>query len=706
MTQLPLVLAIPRFKENEERVDKLVNGTALETWQTSGGVTLPSFAKFLADKDDEIDSAAESAAAAALSASAAALSAATSETNAANAINRANHIGTQSIFTIVEFNAFNADDSGLVDVSAAFQAIVNTFPYVRVVTGEYLIDDNVTVPSTCVVIFDNGAKLKIGTDVIITWNGGIIADAYQQIFSGDLVQSSYVSNSLTPYILGLQGNPRIPWSSPFWFGAKGDNVTDDYNAFVCSFFFGPGSYVPGLDIESGQRYLCSTSIPVRRSMFIKGDGYRSWMRLVAFTPSGVGQFIGIAGLLPTVSGGQPAVFVDNILIDGIHVDTNNGTNDNGIGGSMCRNVEVRNCFFSNVGRKAVTFQYHVHNHYVHHNWVLSASMETAGNQNVFTTEGENSSFTYSNGVVGFDHDGADNTGHVFDSNHIEVSGVGGVTLSNCRRSVVRNLTMNTLGATGRPIVTGRVVKDVIFENIFCKTSTLGFIHAGSATSISVKFINCWIENCSGDEMFYSEGPGAQFINSGGTQTDDRLAWSIRGTDCKILNCRLEMTAITSATQATSLFSTASRFEMKDCYINSANALRGFGGSTAADIKIIGNHFTGGVTDGISISGANFLCINNIIGGNAINRIVTAATAINGVCTGNILTGGASAQINMNNTSLFSSVKCNNPGDTNTGDNMFLGINALWQDSTGDLRIMTSGALRASDTDGVIVGTQT
>lgn len=55
MAQLPLILAIPRFKENEERVDKLVNGTALETWQTSGGVILPTFAKFLADKDAEIN---------------------------------------------------------------------------------------------------------------------------------------------------------------------------------------------------------------------------------------------------------------------------------------------------------------------------------------------------------------------------------------------------------------------------------------------------------------------------------------------------------------------------------------------------------------------------------------------------------------------------------------------------------------------------
>lgn len=79
MAQLPLINAIPRFKGNEDRIDKFTNGTAAETWQTSGGVTLPTLAKFLADNDEEISEAADSAAAAATSAAAAATSAATSQ---------------------------------------------------------------------------------------------------------------------------------------------------------------------------------------------------------------------------------------------------------------------------------------------------------------------------------------------------------------------------------------------------------------------------------------------------------------------------------------------------------------------------------------------------------------------------------------------------------------------------------------------------
>lgn len=48
MAQLPLDQSIPRFKENEERVDKFVNGESDETWQSSGGSTLPTIARLIA----------------------------------------------------------------------------------------------------------------------------------------------------------------------------------------------------------------------------------------------------------------------------------------------------------------------------------------------------------------------------------------------------------------------------------------------------------------------------------------------------------------------------------------------------------------------------------------------------------------------------------------------------------------------------------
>lgn len=568
---------------------------------------------------------------------------------------------------VVNLQSLGGDPTGVVDVSALLVDACNLYKHVIVPPGEFLIDTDIAIPAGTTVEFRQGGKLKVGTGVTLTWNGGIVAGPYQQIFIGDLVQSSYTTNSLTPYVLALSGKPKIEWSSPWWFGAVGDNITDDYDAFVCSFFFGPGSYVPGLDVASGQRYLCTTSIPVRRSMFIRGDGYSSWMRLVSFTPSGVGQFIGIAGLLPTVSGGEPAAFTDNVTIDGIHIDTNNGTNDNGIGGSMCRNVEVKRCFFSNVGRKAVTWQYHVHNNYVHDCIVLSASKEPSGTQSALSTEGENSSFTYANGVPGFDHDGADNTGNVFRDIHIYESGYSGITISNARRTTVENVTIDALGSLGRPVIVARVSKDNTFRGVKVRTSTRGFLIVTSATVVSTKFEDCWVQSCSGDNMFYSEGPGSEFVNCGGTQVDDATAWSIRGADCKIIKCRADFSAITSATQATALFSTASRFVMRGCYVNSANASRGFGGSTAVNIEIAENNFTGGVTDGVFVSGAYAKVNDNTIGGNASGRVRVGSGASGVNVSNNTLTGGASATVDWVNTGDLwaSGSKYNNIGDVST-----------------------------------------
>lgn len=643
-----------------------------------------------------------------------------------------------------------ANPTGVFDASAILKAAVASMTSIKATPGTYLIDTDTTVPAGVTVEFDEGAVFEIGTGVTLTWNGGIKAGPYQRIFAGHLVQSSYASNSLTPYTLALQGSrPRIDWCSPWWFGAVGNGRvvtdgemtaasasltsasaaftaadvgkyivvkgagaagvplistisafvsstqvtlagaasttvsgvrvaygTDDYDAFVCALFFGRRCYIPGIDVDAGDRYLCRTSLPVRQSNSeIFGDGYSSWMVLASFVASGVGQFFGVAGLLPTVSGGQPAAFVSNVLFRAIHIDTNNGVNDNGIGGSMCRGVKTLDCHFSNVGRKAVTWQYHVHDNIVERNIVHSASMEVGSTHSVFSTEGENSSFTYANGVSGFDHDGADNTGHVFRDCVVHQSGYSGITVSNARSHLIDGMKITSLGALGRPVIISRVSIDNTFRAVKVKQSTRGFLVITSATTISQRFEDCWIDDCSGDYMLYSEGPGSTFIRCGGTQTDDRIAWTMKGADCSIDLCRLLLPAITSATQATTLFSTASRFAMRNCYVDSANALRGFGGGTTADIEVAGNTFTGGVTDGILTQGANAKVHHNTIGGNASGRVRVGTGATGISVHDNVLTGGASATIDWATVADLwaSGMKCNNIGDYSTYHCIRLGV---------------------------------
>lgn len=60
MAELALVDAIPRFKQNEDRMDRFTNGTALQSWIASDGTSVPSLRKFLADKGAEINAEANS----------------------------------------------------------------------------------------------------------------------------------------------------------------------------------------------------------------------------------------------------------------------------------------------------------------------------------------------------------------------------------------------------------------------------------------------------------------------------------------------------------------------------------------------------------------------------------------------------------------------------------------------------------------------
>lgn len=520
-------------------------------------------------------------------------------------------------------------------------------------------------------------------------NGRVVTDGAMTAGSASLTSASaaFAASDVGKYIVvkgvGAAGVPLISTISAFVSatqvtlanaasttvsGARVAYGTDDYDAFVCSLFFGRRCYIPGIDVDAGDLYLCRTSLPVRQSNSeVFGDGYSSWMVLASSVASGVGQFFGVAGLLPTVSGGQPAAFVSNVLFRAIHIDTNNGVNDNGIGGSMCRGVKVLDCHFSNVGRKAATWQYHVHDNIVERNIVHSASMEVGSTHSVFSTEGESSSVTYANGVAGFDHDGGDNTGHVFRDNVVHQSGYSGVTVSNARSHLIDGMNIISLGALGRPVIIGRVSIDNTFRAVKVKLSTRGFLVVTSATTISQRFEDCWIEDCSGDYMFYSEGPGSAFVRCGGTQTDDRIAWTMKGADCSIDLCRVLLPAITSSSQAATLFSTASRFAMRNCYVDSANAVRGFGGGTAADIEIAGNTFTGGVTDGILTQGANAKVHHNTIGGNASGRVRVGTGATGVSVHDNVLTGGASATIDWATIADLwaSGAKYNNIGDYST-----------------------------------------
>ena len=81
--------------------------------------------------------------------------------------------------------------------------------------GTYFIKGAITFPSAVSLVFEEGAVLKLDKSAYLSVNSVIKAGNYQ-IFEGD---GTLKINST------ISGNP-------FWFGAKGDGVTDDTDAFV------------------------------------------------------------------------------------------------------------------------------------------------------------------------------------------------------------------------------------------------------------------------------------------------------------------------------------------------------------------------------------------------------------------------------------------------------------------------------------------
>ncbi|MHB1454181.1 MAG: right-handed parallel beta-helix repeat-containing protein [Saccharofermentanales bacterium] len=84
--------------------------------------------------------------------------------------------------------------------------------------GTYIINGNITIPSSTSVVFDEDSKLYLGKDAVVTFNARIIARD-QMLFDGEGIVRINTETS---------GNP-------IWFGAKGDGISDDTSAFEKAF---------------------------------------------------------------------------------------------------------------------------------------------------------------------------------------------------------------------------------------------------------------------------------------------------------------------------------------------------------------------------------------------------------------------------------------------------------------------------------------
>ncbi|MFX3632354.1 MAG: hypothetical protein ACE3L7_22555 [Candidatus Pristimantibacillus sp.] len=102
--------------------------------------------------------------------------------------------------------------------SALLSAVSDESDAIYIPKGIYLIERNITIPSTKRLVFDRNARLRPAQGVTIIVNGTIDAGIYDWIF--DISLGGFI-----------QGLPLVGNVCPHWFGAKGDATTDDTAAF-------------------------------------------------------------------------------------------------------------------------------------------------------------------------------------------------------------------------------------------------------------------------------------------------------------------------------------------------------------------------------------------------------------------------------------------------------------------------------------------
>ncbi|SFF16480.1 Pectate lyase superfamily protein [Paenibacillus algorifonticola] len=112
----------------------------------------------------------------------------------------------------------DADPTGATDSSAALlSAIVEDSDTIIVPKGIYALHSSVSIPATKRLVFDQNARFRPKKNITLTVNGPVDADAFDWIF--DLT----LGGKIAGYI-------KIDTIYPQWFGAKADNMTNDYLA--------------------------------------------------------------------------------------------------------------------------------------------------------------------------------------------------------------------------------------------------------------------------------------------------------------------------------------------------------------------------------------------------------------------------------------------------------------------------------------------
>lgn len=492
-------------------------------------------------------------------------------------------------------------------------------------------------------------------------------------------------------------------------GAKGDydattgEGSDDTAAFMAAVRLRRPIYVPA----TRRAYKTTDTIALGHDgAVLYGDGYLSRITLVS-GPDGAGELIGIHGDAPSTPGGPPQRFVQGVRVLGLHLDTSDGRNNNGVGGSFCRDVVMENLYFSNIGRKALTLQYHCHDIACRDIKVFNASTEARSTHPAISVEGltHGVDLSYYPGGTSSTEDlkGEDISNITFTNLSIDSSGYNYIVVSNAHDVGFSEVRLGAATGAGSHIVFTRTVWGSHVRSVRAGDSGRRFIFFDSQVQdCSVEDFRFGATRGSGADgrAIHCAGPRNRFENGSfehGNPTPQE-AVLITAPDVTLAGLHVSECASTYVVNAPPA---GERLTIRGCTIRASRAsafrVRGAGGLVEGNRFFVAGAPFGGRFEG---PGSHH-CVGNYFEGTGTDRVVVSANAAV-VAAMNVFGNGS--QMTFQGGSVYASASFGNLGLVGGHANQLpLDGRAIRVDSAGALRIKEMPF--TADLDGTVVGTQ-
>ena len=468
----------------------------------------------------------------------------------------------------------------------------------------------------------NGGGWFVVADSAYLENGGIAFD--HPISGKQYVRVSYLNEGI---------------ANVKFFGAIGDGSHDDTDNLLKAIKF-KNVYFPRTD--SYYTVIDTTLYLEISGQHVYGDGEKSIIRqeFVSKDPAtATGQIAAIYG--------TKSVPIRDVIVEKLHFYGTGVINQNGFGFVSSYNSILRDCWFTDIGRKAITLQTDVFNNKVTNIHIYSASKEPNATRSAITIEGTSSS----------DRDAKRNIINNITIDSITDSVGYVLTISNADSNIVQNIfAKHVIGAYERGINLSGAYGNTI-QNVYLDSLTGQMIYLQNGSSYN-QFSNI-------NAKYVYGSPAVWLLSGSNNNSFNHLNYLARATG---INVSSQNNLIKDCSISNPYSSNSYIINVYDKYNNIINL------HSDSCSKFIGLNAQHNIIENSSVDSANVAGISVGSDSNRVvnNRILSLTSAqaywINGsgnVVTGNMAKNGASvsvsglSQIFINGNSWDSNIWWNN-----------------------------------------------